>query len=265
MVALVQPESSRDSGSPQRFIFNTQKNNHLEIAETCADPQITSTQPAARHNQPGQNACAHTRFERKEKGKNKIQHPGIKDWQILSVTTQPRKGREKKGLFRFLLYKKSNDRVLFKSKQMSQRRTVVLLRRVGRDFSPCSGDQWGKIIRVHSTHQGFFFLFPPPPPPPLRLISAWCSCHTSCLQCGQTSGQVKYKQQYSNFKSRWTKSWLVFNSGTSRFFFFQTKMNEICFWSCNEIYPDSCFHLSMQYYTFPPQPCFPELSGALNN
>lgn len=99
MVALVQPESSRDSGSPQRFIFNTQKNNHLEIAETCADPQITSTQPAARHNQPGQNACAHTRFERKEKGKNKIQHPGIKDWQILSVTTQPRKGREKKVFF----------------------------------------------------------------------------------------------------------------------------------------------------------------------
>lgn len=97
MVALVQPESSRDSGSPQRFIFNTQKNNHLEIAETCADPQITSTQPAARHNQPGQNACAHTRFERKEKGKNKIQHPGIKDWQILSVTTQPRKGREKRS------------------------------------------------------------------------------------------------------------------------------------------------------------------------
>lgn len=96
MVALVQPESSRDSGSPQRFIFNTQKNNHLEIAETCADPQITSTQPAARHNQPGQNACAHTRFERKEKGKNKIQHPGIKDWQILSVTTQPRKGKEGK-------------------------------------------------------------------------------------------------------------------------------------------------------------------------
>lgn len=191
MVAVVQPESSRDSGSPQRFIFNTQKNNHLEIAEICADPQITSTQPAARHNQPGQNACAHTRFERKEKGKNKIQHPGIKDWQILSVTTQPRKGRKKKGLFRFLLYKKSNDRVLFKSKQMSQRRTVVLLRRVGRDFSPCSGGQWGKIIRVHSTHQGFFFLFPPPPPPTLQLISAWCSCHTSCLQCGQTSGQVR--------------------------------------------------------------------------
>lgn len=46
---------------------STLKNNHLEIAEICADPQITSTQPAARHNQPGQNACAHALKEKKKK------------------------------------------------------------------------------------------------------------------------------------------------------------------------------------------------------
>lgn len=101
MVALVQPESSRDSGEPTKIHLQHSKNNHLEIAEICADPQITSTQPAARH-EPARSKRMRTRFERKEKGKDKIQHPGIKrltDFKRHNTTEEGKKERNKNVFF----------------------------------------------------------------------------------------------------------------------------------------------------------------------
>lgn len=81
------------------------------------------------------------------------------DFKLRNTTKERKKERQKKS-FQFLLYKKSNNQVLFKLKQMSQQSLLCYWGELGEILSPCSGDQWlqgGNIIKVHSTNRGFFF------------------------------------------------------------------------------------------------------------
>lgn len=111
----------------------------------------------------------------KAKG-NQIQQPGIKNGQILSVTAQPRKERTKKNKKSGVLGSYRTSRATPSAFQVTADELVVVLRRVGRDLSPCSGGQRA---------QGGEPKYIQPITPPLSVVQP----------------QVKYKHQYSNFKS----------------------------------------------------------------
>lgn len=118
----------------------------------------------------------------------KIQQPGIKNDFKLHNTTKERTQGKKTHIFSVSIVQEQKPSA-FQVKADEPAEPVVLLRRVRRDCSPCSGDQWVQGGKIHSTNRGFFF-FPLRPPR--------CPMQHRLLQCGQTSGQVKYKQQYLN-------------------------------------------------------------------
>lgn len=165
--------------------------------------------------------------------------------------------------------------MLFKSKQMSRRRVVVLLRRVGRDFSPCSGDQWvqgGKTIKVHSTHQGFFFLYPPSPfPSPLLLLLLRDSSVPDAAATPAAFSVVKPQVRSSTNSNIQTSNHVeqrvdLFSTVEQvDFFFFKQKWMKYVFEVVMKFTQIHVFTYRCNITLFPPQSFFPELSGALNN